>query len=110
MKMRYGMLQSLHLRIQEELQVCLNKTLLKTGPVLIPILPVILKYAGGDATKGFLEYHSPDIVRENLSLDSFKGNLDRSTITQSWAKEPLRKNVTQKPESEKPPLHEIINA
>lgn len=75
------------------------------------IYRVILKYAGRDATKGYAEYHSPSVVRDSLSPDCFKGNLDRSTITEEWKQEPVAANVTQAaPESEKPPLHNVINS
>ncbi|KAF2096598.1 hypothetical protein NA57DRAFT_43132 [Rhizodiscina lignyota] len=72
---------------------------------------LILKYAGRDATKAYAEFHSPSIVRDNLSPECFKGNLDRSTINAEWAQEPVAANPTQAvPENEKPPLHNIINA
>jgi len=76
---------------------------------------LILKYAGCDATKPYAEYHSPSIIKANLSLDCFKGNLDRSTIDASWAQDPASNaasssNPTQvRPDNEKPPLHSIIN-
>ncbi|EGP90919.1 unnamed protein product [Zymoseptoria tritici ST99CH_3D1] len=71
---------------------------------------LILNYAGRDATKAYSEVHSPSIVRESLSPEYFKGNLDRSTIDKAWTKEPLPSNPAQAvPEHEKPPLHTIIN-
>ena len=36
---------------------------------------LILKYAGCDATKAYAEYHAPSIIKANLSLHCFKGNL-----------------------------------
>lgn len=72
---------------------------------------VLLKYAGHDATKGYSEYHSPSVAKDNLSLDCFRGNLDRSTIDEAWTQSPVASNVTQAvPDDEKTPLHNIINA
>lgn len=72
---------------------------------------VILKYAGQDATKPYSEIHSPAIVTNTLSPSTFKGNLDRSTITSSWTQNPLPSNPAQAvPDNEKPPLHRILNA
>ncbi|KAK3073314.1 hypothetical protein LTR53_005216 [Teratosphaeriaceae sp. CCFEE 6253] len=74
------------------------------------------KYGGRDATKAYAEYHAPSIIRDNLDLECFKGNLDRSTIPTSWAEDPASNaasstNPTQvQPDSEKPPLHSIINS
>jgi L-lactate dehydrogenase (cytochrome) len=71
---------------------------------------VLLKYAGRDATKAYSEYHSPSVAKDNLSLDCFKGNLDRSTIDEAWQPEPVASNSTQTAsDDEKPPLHNIIN-
>jgi L-lactate dehydrogenase (cytochrome) len=76
---------------------------------------LILKYAGRDATKAYAEYHSPSVAKDTLPLECFQGNLDRSTIDESWAKEPASEATpngtpTQaKSEKEKPPLHSIIN-
>ena len=71
---------------------------------------VLLRYAGRDATQGYSEYHSPSVVNDSLSLDCFKGNLDRSTISEQWKQAPVPANVTQAAsDDEKPPLHNIIN-
>ncbi|KAK3715186.1 hypothetical protein LTR37_007396 [Vermiconidia calcicola] len=71
----------------------------------------LLKYAGRDATEGYSEYHSPGVVKDSLSLDCFKGNLDRSTIDAEWKQKPVGNNNTQAvPEDEKPHLHNIINS
>ena len=76
-------------------------------------MKVIVKYAGCDATEAYSEIHARSIVREHLSPDCFKGNLDRSTITEAWTR------AQDKPQSleaqapgeteEKTPLHNIIN-
>ncbi|KAL4779270.1 FMN-dependent dehydrogenase-domain-containing protein [Aspergillus varians] len=68
---------------------------------------VILKYAGRDATDAFLEVHAVSIIRENISSDCFKGQLDASTITPAWTKS------TPKPQlagNSKPPLHSLISS
>ena len=71
---------------------------------------VLLKYAGRDATTGYAEYHSPSVVKDSLSPDCFKGNLDRSTINEEWKQEPVPSNVTQAAlDDEKTPLYNIIN-
>ena len=71
---------------------------------------VILKYAGRDATQAYAEYHNPSVAKDTLSIDCFKGNLDRSTITEEWKQEPVPSNVTQAaPEDEKPPIENVIN-
>lgn len=69
---------------------------------------VILKFAGKDATEAYSEVHSMAVIRENLALDKFKGNLDRSTITEAWTASTKPKAPTTVSEG-KPPLHEIIN-
>jgi len=77
---------------------------------------LLLKYAGRDATKAYAEYHAPGVVKDTLSLDCFKGNLDRSTIDRSWQQDPtsnagVSSNPAQAaPDSEKPELHSIINS
>jgi L-lactate dehydrogenase (cytochrome) len=74
------------------------------------MLPVLVKFAGRDATKEYSEYHSPSVAKDNLSLQSFKGNLDRSTIDETWAQRSVPKNNSQAVgDEEKPPLHNIIN-
>lgn len=72
---------------------------------------MIQKYAGRDATKAYLEYHSPTVAKDTLSLDCFKGNLDRATIPAEWKDElnVPNNNAQAAPDDEKPPLHNIIN-
>ncbi len=74
-------------------------------------LTVLLKYAGRDATTAFREYHSPSVAKDTLSLDCFKGNLDRATINEVWKQEPVPSNNTEATsKDDKPPLHNIINS
>lgn len=77
----------------------------------INICPVLLKFAGQDATKGYSEYHSPSVAKDNLALDCFKGNLDRSTIDEAWKRQsvPSKNSQAAMDDDEKPPLHNIIN-
>ncbi|EME46507.1 hypothetical protein DOTSEDRAFT_70495 [Dothistroma septosporum NZE10] len=71
---------------------------------------LLLQYAGRDATEAYNSIHSPSIVRHSLNPACFKGNLDRSTISTQWTREPLPENAAQAvPDSEKPALHTIIN-
>lgn len=76
---------------------------------------VILKYAGRDATEPYAEVHSKTVLKENLSLDCFRGNLDRTTIDEEWQKaneaNGIKQGAPQAPQdaNEKPPLHSIIN-
>ncbi|KAI8205233.1 hypothetical protein K4K52_004392 [Colletotrichum sp. SAR 10_76] len=73
---------------------------------------VILKYAGRDATMAYNEVHSIAILRENLDLSCFKGNVDRSTEPPEWKNtqaNPLKTQNSRSP-NVKPPLHTIINS
>ncbi|KAL2223395.1 putative mitochondrial cytochrome b2 [Thermoascus aurantiacus ATCC 26904] len=71
---------------------------------------IILKYAGRDATKAYSNVHSPNVLKENLPPDKFKGVLDVSTVDQEWLKEPPTENAKVVLDNEKPPLHTLINA
>ena len=77
---------------------------------------LVLKFAGRDATRAYAQYHAPNIIKDNLALDCVKGNLDRATIDEAWAKDPASEASTSSnssqagPDSEKPPLHTIINS
>lgn len=71
---------------------------------------LLLKFAGRDATKGYLEIHTSLTVTSNLDPQCLRGTLDRSTISAEWAQEPLPSNAAQAvPDDEKPPLHTVIN-
>ncbi|KAJ6094866.1 hypothetical protein N7467_002379 [Penicillium canescens] len=71
---------------------------------------VILKYAGGDATKAYSEVHAPSVMKNNLDPQKFKGVLDQSTIDAEWTKPPPEENPAVLLEHEKPPLHTLINS
>lgn len=72
---------------------------------------VILKFAGHDATQAYSEIHSSSVVKNNLPVDCFIGNLDRSTITSDWAQIDLPANPAQAvSDQERPPLYTVINA
>ena len=72
---------------------------------------VILKFAGRDATKEYAEIHNLEVVKDTISLECFKGNLDRSTITEDWKQGVVKKNAAQATsEDEKPPLHNVLNS
>ncbi|KAL4937724.1 hypothetical protein BDV06DRAFT_202318 [Aspergillus oleicola] len=71
----------------------------------------ILKYAGRDATEAFLGIHAISLIRENISIEHFKGKLDTSTITLDWAQSQTTQKAEQKAsEDSKPPLHTLINS
>jgi L-lactate dehydrogenase (cytochrome) len=72
--------------------------------------PVILKYAGRDASKAYNEAHSPSVIKKNLRQDQFKGVLDQSTINNEWLKEPPTENARVMLDNEKPPLTTLISA
>lgn len=63
---------------------------------------IIYRYGGKVATKAFSEVHDLSLLRDHLSIECFKGNLDVSTIT--------RPSPTVEPPPEKPPLHTILNS
>ena len=69
---------------------------------------IIYKHAGRDATAAYAAIHAPSIIKEGLPESALKGTLDESTITELWRK-PLA-DEAPKAESEKPPLHMLINA
>ncbi|KAL4869913.1 hypothetical protein BDV12DRAFT_167061 [Aspergillus spectabilis] len=68
---------------------------------------VILECAGRDATEAFLGIHAISIIRENISIDCYKGRLDSATITPEWSKPPAKAKVAQ---TSKPPLQTLINS
>ncbi|KAL4995212.1 FMN-dependent dehydrogenase-domain-containing protein [Aspergillus recurvatus] len=71
---------------------------------------IIVKYAGKDATDAFLEIHAPTIIRENLSVEHFKGRLDTSSITPDWAQITQKAQPAGGPRNPKPPLASLINS
>lgn len=73
--------------------------------------PVILKYAGRDATKAYSEVHAPSVLKTHLPAEKhFKGLIDDATMTDDWIKEPPSANPQVVLNHEKPPLHTLINA
>ena len=73
---------------------------------------IIYKYAGRNATQAYNEIHAPSIIQNGLPAQARKGSLDRSTVTEEWAK-PLpssspASNTADK--SDKPPLDSIVNS
>ncbi|EAS33115.3 cytochrome b2 [Coccidioides immitis RS] len=71
---------------------------------------IILKYAGRDATKAYSEVHAPNILRDNLTPDKFKGVLDQSTVDSAWLKAPPEAEPKVVLDHEKPPLTTLISA
>ncbi|KAJ9623666.1 hypothetical protein H2203_005928 [Taxawa tesnikishii (nom. ined.)] len=69
---------------------------------------VILKHAGRDATTSYTSIHAPSVLPTNLPPSAFKGTVDKSTITEDFARPP----PTKTPElalNEKPSLSTILN-
>lgn len=73
-------------------------------------LPVILKYAGRDATKAYSQVHSPSVLKTGLEPEKFKGALDESTIDEDWIKPPPGESTKLLLDNEKPPLETLINS
>lgn len=71
---------------------------------------VIAQHAGRDATAAYNEVHSPNLVKSVLPASSRIGILDRSTVTEEWAKLPPRARGPPQKKREKPPLENLINA
>lgn len=71
---------------------------------------VLYKYAGRDATKAYSEVHQLSLLRDQLPLDCFKGNLDTSSLTEEWhAKSNAEVVSPTSSADEKPPLHMVLN-
>ncbi|KAI4862122.1 FMN-dependent dehydrogenase-domain-containing protein [Hypoxylon rubiginosum] len=73
---------------------------------------VIAQHAGRDATTTYNEVHSPNLVKTVLPAASRIGVLDRSTVTEEWAKPPphVRGPPRKMTREAKPPLENLINA
>ena len=71
---------------------------------------VLYKYAGRDATQAYSEVHQLSLLRDQLSLDCFKGNLDTSTLDEEWrAKARAETAAPASSADEKPPLDMVLN-
>ncbi|KAI0438068.1 mitochondrial cytochrome-like protein b2 [Xylaria telfairii] len=72
---------------------------------------VLLQHAGRDATAAYSEVHSPSLISTSLPTSRKIGVVDKSTVTEEWARPPP---TMEKPpvesEGAKPPLSSIINA
>ncbi|KAI1422141.1 mitochondrial cytochrome-like protein b2 [Xylaria sp. FL1777] len=72
---------------------------------------VLLQHAGRDATAAYSEVHSPSLVRTTLPASCKIGVLDKTTVTEEWARPPpTKENPPAKAKGAKPPLSSIINA
>lgn len=71
---------------------------------------VILKYAGRDATKAYSDIHPPDLIKDTLTGDKFKGVLDQNALDDEWLKPPPETNPKVVLDHEKPALTSLINA
>ena len=70
-------------------------------------LPVILRYAGRDASTAYNEIHAPSLIKNSLHSSKIIGTLDPS-ITEEWAKNPPTVSTSFSPDS-KPALDTFIN-
>ncbi|KAI0193953.1 FMN-dependent dehydrogenase-domain-containing protein [Xylaria flabelliformis] len=72
---------------------------------------VLLNYAGRDATTTYSKVHSPSLIRTSLPASRIIGTVDKSTVTEEWARPRSRKGKPPaKAKGAKPPLSSIINA
>ncbi|CAK1359262.1 Cytochrome b2, mitochondrial [Cercospora beticola] len=71
---------------------------------------MIWKYAGKDGTETYNQYHSAKLIESELPDSAKLGDLDESTITESWT-EAQKEETTSKPldPNERPPLSTLIN-
>lgn len=70
---------------------------------------MIYKYAGKDGTATYNQYHSKDLIETSLSDSEKLGELDESTITQTWIDAQKEETISQADPNEKPPLSGLIN-
>lgn len=78
---------------------------------------VLLQHAGRDATTVYAEAHAPSLIRTSLPASRTIGKLDRSTLTEEWARRPTimgnhdnNNPPTKADGAAKPPLTSLINA
>lgn len=72
---------------------------------------VLLQHAGRDATAAYSEVHAPSLISASLPASCRIGALDRSTVTEEWARpRAATKRRLVKASGAKPPLSSIINA
>ena len=70
--------------------------------------PVIIRYAGRDASAAYNEIHAPSLIKTSLHSSKIIGSLDPSSITEEWVKPPPSVSKSFSPDS-KPPLDTLIN-
>ncbi|KAI1193815.1 mitochondrial cytochrome-like protein b2 [Nemania serpens] len=72
---------------------------------------VLLQHAGRDATAAYSEVHAPSLISASLPASCRIGALDRSTVTEEWARpRPATERRPVKARGAKPPLSSLINA
>lgn len=71
--------------------------------------PVILQYAGQDASRPYNEVHAPSLLNKTLTSSKLVGTLDTSTISDDWAKPPPQENPKVQLKNEKPPLFTLLS-
>ena len=70
---------------------------------------MVYKYAGKDGSQTYNEFHASDLIEKELSAAEKKGDLDESTITETWLSAQEKETVSQPAPNEKPPLSTLIN-
>ncbi|KAI0408246.1 mitochondrial cytochrome-like protein b2 [Xylaria palmicola] len=72
---------------------------------------VLLRHAGRDATAAYSQVHSPSLIRSSLPASRRIGALDRSTVTEEWARpQPTMEPPATRGKGSRPPLSNLINA
>jgi L-lactate dehydrogenase (cytochrome) len=79
----------------------------RTRPILTTA-PVILRYAGRDASSAYNRVHAPSLIKKTLHPSKCIGTLDPSSITSEWSKPLVEPNQSFSPDT-KPPLDSFIN-
>ncbi|CAK3777308.1 Cytochrome b2, mitochondrial [Lecanosticta acicola] len=71
---------------------------------------MIHKWAGKDGSETYNQFHSSTLIEDELSPEEKLGDLDESTVTDTWI-EAQKRETTQKEAdpNEKPPLSTLIN-
>lgn len=70
---------------------------------------MLYQFAGKDGTKTYNLYHAADLIEKELDDEDKKGQLDESTITQTWIDAQKEEEQAEADPNEKPPLSNIIN-
>ncbi|RYP91043.1 hypothetical protein DL770_002873 [Monosporascus sp. CRB-9-2] len=70
---------------------------------------IIYAWAGRDASKTYNEYHAKNLIENELEDSDKKGDLDESTVTDTWVNARKTEEDKTPDQNERPPLSSIIN-